>query len=477
MRLDSKHLWLPNWRRWSVCAIMLVTLILPACRSGITPAPWAESPTNTLPTATNQGLPNQQPGDGAVGTGVRAPATIVSPQSGQRSPALPLSHGVGGPGGISQQSLNQVALVNHETPVAAGSEVGARSAIVSSPFVGRTDGAPIDDCYCCPPTEGYAQTPYAPYQWAQVPGAPLPKRKEEYLCDGGDRNTSAAIGRDWSIRGLDIEDTVAHFDTLAGERTVEASDRVCIYAPRFGSVRKVYGILQDQTYDHMGHTAQTTSLVADTDSSGSILAHQNLQPHGQSGRKNSSVFLDQTRGLTVENPKQVSNYSNVFAAYENTAFVLFGKLEQSDKARLAEGIVAAKEWEETLPVQVVVDNRSVIVSRGVDSAQEETGLDLQESRPEMRVVKLASTGDALPGDIVEFTIRFDNIGNEKIGNVTILDNLTPRLEYIEGSAECDLEFDFITTQNEGGSLLLRWEIIDPLEPKTGGRITFKCKVR
>ena len=35
---------------------------------------------------------------------------------------------------------------------------------------------------------------------------------------------------------------------------------------------------------------------------------------------------------------------------------------------------------------------------------------------------------ANPGDEVDFTLRFDNVGNQPIGNVTIVDDLTGRLE-------------------------------------------------
>ncbi len=57
----------------------------------------------------------------------------------------------------------------------------------------------------------------------------------------------------------------------------------------------------------------------------------------------------------------------------------------------------------------------------------------------LRVIKVASTPVARPGDIVDFTIRFDNVGDRTIGNVTIIDNLTPRLEYVPDSAQASLQ--------------------------------------
>ena len=97
--------------------------------------------------------------------------------------------------------------------------------------------------------------------------------------------------------------------------------------------------------------------------------------------------------------------------------------------------------------------------------------------PKLRVVKVASTQFAEPGDEVAFTIRFDNIGNQTIGNVTIIDNLSPRLEYVADSAQCSLAAEFFTEPNDGDSLVVRCEVSDPLEPGAGGVVRFRCRVR
>ena len=64
-----------------------------------------------------------------------------------------------------------------------------------------------------------------------------------------------------------------------------------------------------------------------------------------------------------------------------------------------------------------------------------------------------------------------------IGDVTIIDNLTTRLEYVPDTAQCSIPAAFSTQVNEGDSLVLRWEITDPLEPGEGGVIRFDCRVR
>ena len=96
--------------------------------------------------------------------------------------------------------------------------------------------------------------------------------------------------------------------------------------------------------------------------------------------------------------------------------------------------------------------------------------------PRLRLIKIASTQAALPGEEIEFSLRFDNTGDQPIGNVTIIDRLTARLEYVEGSAECDRKAGFSYDPNANDSLTLRWDITDPLRPGEGGVIRFRCRM-
>ena len=59
----------------------------------------------------------------------------------------------------------------------------------------------------------------------------------------------------------------------------------------------------------------------------------------------------------------------------------------------------------------------------------------------------------------------------------IVDNLTPRLEYIEDSSTCDRDGQLVAEENGEGSLILRWELDDSLPARQGGVITFKARVR
>ena len=128
-------------------------------------------------------------------------------------------------------------------------------------------------------------------------------------------------------------------------------------------------------------------------------------------------------------------------------------------------------------MQVVLERRAAMVENGVEKAGSVFVLDTPPANPRLRVVKVASTSFAEPGDEVDFTIRFDNVGNQTIHNVAILDSLSTRLAYIPNSAQCSLKAKFSTQPNEGESLLVRCELADPLKAGDGGVIRFHCRVR
>ena len=103
--------------------------------------------------------------------------------------------------------------------------------------------------------------------------------------------------------------------------------------------------------------------------------------------------------------------------------------------------------------------------------------EMPAGKPRLRVVKVASKQNARPGETVDFTIRFDNVGDRVIGNVTVIDNLNTRLEYVPDSQECTVKAEFSVSDNEHESAVLRWEITEPMKVGTGGVIRFQCRVR
>ena len=69
------------------------------------------------------------------------------------------------------------------------------------------------------------------------------------------------------------------------------------------------------------------------------------------------------------------------------------------------------------------------------------------------------------------------MGDRSLFNVQVIDNLTPRLEFIEGSATSNRDGRLVVEDNQEGSLILKWEISEELEGRSNGVVTFKARVR
>ncbi len=302
-------------------------------------------------------------------------------------------------------------------------------------------------------------------------------RRDEFLFDGNDRDQRIAVDQSWNIYGMDTEDTFGHFDTLEGKRMVSPSNRVAIYSPRFAAVRKVFVLSNAGRTVAINTAEEKMQTVMNKGKDFSSTAKQNESVRRNRSTQRANAFRDRTRGLNANYTARLSGLRNSFAPYENLRLIKFGRFSSAEAARLSLGMQSAKVWEDELGLQVAVKNANVIVAEDLKRVQQIEMIDTKGDNATLRVVKLASKIAAKPGDEVEFTIRFDNLSRKLIGNVTIIDNLTSRLEYIDGSAQSSLESNFISKKNEAGSLTLRWEVIDPIPGGEGGIIRFKCRVR
>ena len=301
--------------------------------------------------------------------------------------------------------------------------------------------------------------------------------QDEYLADGGDDRSKVRVYDDWSVRGLDMEDTVAHFDTVDGRVLVEPSNRVHIYAPRFGSVRKIQGpVLNGQRTFVSGTEGQlalatgrvNVPLGFTEQETGAFQAKTRVIPGGAASR-NVPGGMQRDEGL--------GSYGGVDAPMVFGRLLALAHLGDAQLAYLAQGAAAARGWQGTEGVKVRINQLAAMSVSDQKSPAEIFVIDEGEDRAELRLIKVASKKSAQPGDRVEFTIRFDNLGNKPIGNVTILDNLATRLELISGTAQSSLKAGFVVEPNVEGSSVLRFEITDPLMPGEFGIVQFECVIR
>lgn len=299
---------------------------------------------------------------------------------------------------------------------------------------------------------------------------------DEWLCDGGDFHLPAAVRRDGRVVGLEQEDSVAHYETFDGRTVVTPSSQVCIYAPRFGAARKVIdlheyqqsamllGAVHRAAPTNVDERAQPATGLAQTEP---VLHRRNVPPGLLSKRR-------QAGGL--ERRRRAAAVVGTLAPYANLQVVRTGQAEWAEKVSTARSSLAALTWTADQGAQVVLG----VLRAKAEVSLQQPGVIYQTEEPDrskLRVIKLASTDHALPGDEVEFTFRLDNVGARTIGRVSLIDNLTTRLEYVEESQQSTLPADFQTHPNEGGSLVLEWDFNEPLKPGEGGVVRFRCRVR
>ncbi len=339
--------------------------------------------------------------------------------------------------------------------------------------IGGPAGVPLGP----PGMEMGVPLPYAAAGPWTPPGIGQPWPPGEYLCDGGDAQPAVAVMPDWEVRGLNVKDTVAHFDTVDGRTLVEPSNRVCLYSPRFRAVRQVVSVRQNEQTEQTIGMFIPQKLAGHQDLAIADVSTQNLQPERQVSQILPEAFRMRQGDGAISTAIGPVQFHNKFQPYEDFAAIRSGLVEMAEMPFLAESVTAAVVWSNNQAVQIILDTQRATAAVDVDQVSTVYTIDEPPPCPKLRVIKVASTQFAEPGDTVDFTIRFDNIGNQPIGNVTIIDNLTTRLEYVPDTAQSSIPASFSAQPNEVGSLVLRWEVTDAMKPGDGGVVRFRCRVR
>ncbi len=337
-------------------------------------------------------------------------------------------------------------------------------AIYSTPTVARTEITPV--------AFQAAAAPNAEYNISDVD-----EHTDEYLLDGGDRALPIHFDR-FNRLGVDTEDTIAEFSDHLGNRHVKPTNRVAVYAPRFGSVRTVTG---------PGAGTAVALFALSSDTSGTAGLKNRRTPLNRTQRdainridvrsRPSGVESGANRRGVTQSTALLLNVKPVKAA-EDLSFVSSGRFLQTERARIAAGIQAAAVWSRTQSPVIVAQDDGLQEAYASFKPQELVGLDDEHlTKGELRIVKLADRKTAKPGDVITFTIRYDNLGDRDLNHIRIIDNLTPRLEYVEDSATSDRAGRLDTEDNGEGSLVLKFIVDRPLPGHEGGVVTFKALVR
>ncbi|MFO0917873.1 MAG: isopeptide-forming domain-containing fimbrial protein [Planctomycetaceae bacterium] len=299
---------------------------------------------------------------------------------------------------------------------------------------------------------------------------------DEYLCDGGDR--------DWPVHyssreryGLDTEDTIAEYVDHTGQEQMKPTNKVCVYAPRFAAVRTVSQPVQNEMVDEAA--GMTNAGVGDElRSRVSSVLKTKRDPTGNLRVRSraSGVEMDEPAVNVVQDVTALQ-HEKLINLFQNFTFAAFIDLDQTTAARLNYGLAAAEVW--TREQNPVIAGKVEVPTVGQQevTATALTVIEERETPGCLQIVKFADLKDALPGDVITFTIRYRNVGGREVNFVRIVDNLTPRLEYIEDSTDSDRGGVLTTEDNGEGSLVLTWALADPLPADAAGTITFQARVR
>jgi uncharacterized repeat protein (TIGR01451 family) len=279
------------------------------------------------------------------------------------------------------------------------------------------------------------------------------------------------------VLGVNMEDTVAEYETLDHRTLVEPSNEVYIYSPRFGAVRQVVSLKANEERQKAGGVHEP--LQADSPTTTQLVAgaKQNTQLDDQISARPAAAFRMKQGEGAMSSAVRAKAFQDAFRPYENISIIRMGQFDGTEMAFLARGSNAAIAWSHTQAVQVILDRKGAVADVKFDKSQMTYTIDEPPGKPKLRIVKVASTSFANPGDTVDFTIRFDNVGNQPIGNVVILDSLNTRLEFVPDSGQCSVDATFSTQPNEGDSVVVRCELSHPLDTGKGGILRFRCRVR
>ncbi len=302
---------------------------------------------------------------------------------------------------------------------------------------------------------------------------------DEYVFDGGDRDIPVHF-RAGDRGGLESEDTVAEFSDHTGANRIKPSNRVAIYSPRFGSIRTVTNLETDTKID----------MVAGTrDALGAGNLKTGLRGE-ETVRSTGLVELDSRNRVdeleTALPPSQASKTDTpilsrkVDIGHEDRKYTGAGELGKLDTPIISEQMQNAVVWTRNLFPQITVSTSTTIELTSSFKLHEAVSVeDQRKTKGDLQIIKLADRATAQSGDTVKFTIEFRNVGDFDVYDVRITDNLTPRLQYVEGSAAIDEKNpgEVTVTPNGEGSHILIFKLDNALKGHTEGQITFEARVR
>ena len=303
---------------------------------------------------------------------------------------------------------------------------------------------------------------------------------DEYIFDGGDRGHPVHY-YGGTMGGLDTEDTVAEFKDHTGENHVRASNRVAVYAPRFGAVRTVTGVGIDVAVNKAAGATDISGLGKLHDQRGLDVHVRNSRVSGVGTRRSASGVETAQLAHLSKGSEVLAQNRKVEQGLESKSSSSPGTLERSQMYQLNLEILEPATSSIRTGFGQTASLSQATLTRATFRVQSTVGVEEKRGRKGcIHLTKEASSLTAKSGDVITFRIHFRNIGDHNVHDVRIIDNLTPRLKYVSGSGQVDLADGsgggLSVLPNAEGSQTLEFTLDAPLKGAATGTITFQAKV-
>lgn len=302
---------------------------------------------------------------------------------------------------------------------------------------------------------------------------------DEYIFDGGDRDYPVHY-HGGELAGLDTEDTIAEFKDENGKNHVKASNRVAVYAPRFGAIRTVAGPGIDIKVDKAAGATDIAGIDSMNERVGLDTTIVNTPASGFAMREGASGIEIAQPAHMARKADSVSQNNKVDQGFESKVATGMGLLEMSTIQEINLQILEPVSSDIKTGFGQVAATSQATQAYATFRLQATVGTEKNGRKGEIHITKEASPLIAKSGDEITFTINFRNIGDYNVHDVRIIDNLTPRLQYVNGTGRIETQDGsgggLTAVPNREGSQTLEFTLDEPLKGGQSGTITFKAKV-
>ena len=378
--------------------------------------------------------------------------------------------------------LRIVAIASGAIMLASCRSLTAPALLTATAVTLAADGPPCERGRCGGDTRPPAACPCPPA--VCVPPPPAPTVGPCFVCDGGDHGAPARPTRRGGLDNLTAGDTVARYrpadvappgnDDLA-EVCLTTSNRACVYAPRFSSVRQVIRPHEEAAREGLRGVAVDAHVDAAVDLLPVAARTHRLRPGHARVAQPMLAMEERLPPLAVDQADLPEASINAEKPVEKAldAHPALASLVQTPRIKVGFDVPLA--WTCVKGAQVTVNGQAAEV---VAADQGTATLRFEEpGRCELTLCKRAGSDTARVGEELDFTIFVLNSGDRTLADIVLVDALPKRLELVPRSAASSLPAEIGTGTGDDGSVVVTWRFTKQLAPGESGFVRFRTIVR